>query len=1143
MHNRHGRWSWICVLVVLCMGAGAWGQVRLNEFMASNDQTLLDLTGQADDWIEIANTSNQAVDLAGYYLTDDPNEPQQWQFPLDQSELTVIPRKGYLIVWADNDVVEGELHANFKLSASGEALALVATDGQTLLDSLEFPSQQEDVSFGRHPDDESLWVYMDEPTPMQANATGYLGDVDDTEFSVDRGFYDNPITVMITCDTIGASIVYTLDGSDPATSSSAQTYTAPLTINSTTCLRAYATKSGWRPSNVDTQTYLFVDDIIAQTHQQALAAGYPSQWTGYTADYGMDPEITESGDYRDLMEEALTSLPVISVVTDKDHLFGSQTGIYTHPEEEASDSDKLEWERPASAELFTLDGSLEFQLNCGVRLQGGHSRKPEKSPKHAFSLRFRSLYGPSKLNCKLFGEDWPVDSFDTLHLRAGFCNNWIHHQANQRERAQHIRDQWMHDAMIDMGNQDGLQGIYVHLYLNGLYWGVYCLHERPDADHYAAYHGVDADLVDAVNGDPTYVISDPLNSGSVSDGSIEAWLELQNVVARGNWTAIQEQMDVDSFIDWMILNYYAGITDIKRGTNWRAAGGGVDRLPWHFYSWDAEHVIEELSQSGIGSEDDPSGLFGYLMTVEGFQMRFADRLRKHLYHEGALTAENNITRWEARSDEIQLAMIAESARWGDYRRDVHSYAAGPYNLYTVNDYWLPERERILEDYFPYRTNLVRNHMVSRGWYPDIDTPEFDIDGTAQHGGQLEKGQLLSMRPTNQDIVYTLEGSDPLIIDGDDGGDLFSAMLIETAAEKHVWVPTSNIGTGWRQRTFDDSSWIDGTPVNTSASGGVGYEMGSGYEDGISYDVLNQMFYAQTSCYIRIPFTASQSDLDRIDSLNLRVLSDDGFVAFLNGVEVASINAPTSLSWNSNATGSQEADDWLTFNISDALGELQVGDNVLAVQALNRSTDSSDFLFSTELIGQEGGGSGELSPAAQWYSQAITLDHSVVVKARSREDGDWSALTEAVYGVGPVADSLRITALMYHPSDPNAEFIKLTNIGSESINLNLVSFTRGVRLTLGDVELASGASTYVVRDQATFEATYGTSVDVAGEYQGNLDNGGERITLEDAVGTVILDFRYEDDWYPSTDGDGQFLEIRNPHADPDTWSDPLSWQED
>jgi len=174
---------------------------------------------------------------------------------------------------------------------------------------------------------------------------------------------------------------------------------------------------------------------------------------------------------------------------------------------------------------------------------------------------------------------------------------------------------------------------------------------------------------------------------------------------------------------------------------------------------------------------------------------------------------------------------------------------------------------------------------------------------------------------------------------------------------------------------------------------------------------------------------------------------------------------------------------------------------------------------------------------------VTLDASTAVKARVLSGTTWSALNETVFAVGPVAESLRITEIMYHPTaDPNAEYIELTNIGAETINLNLARFTSGVDFTFPSIELAPGSYLLVVRDVTAFEAEYGQGFDIAGEYAGNLNNAGERLVLQDAAGQIIHDFRFRDAWYGITGGLGFSLTVREPGVTgANAWGDKSVWR--
>ncbi|HCO94537.1 MAG TPA: hypothetical protein DIU00_11405, partial [Phycisphaerales bacterium] len=1107
-----------CLLILILIWiTGSAGSVHaadislvINELMASNNTWIQDPQGQYDDWIEIYNYGVNPVNIGGMYLTDNLSAPTKWRIPANNPAATTIAAGDFLLIWADDDTTDAGLHANFKLDAGGEQIALFDSDGNTLIDSITFPGQTTDISYGRYPDGSDYLRFFGIATPQAPNSDMYLDKVADTKFSHNRGFYDTPFAVTIATETEDAIIYYTTDGTEPYQItargfSAGRIYTGPIPISTTTCLRARAVKPGWIPTDEDTHTYIFLVDVIRRSHQQVLSEDYPSTWFDtYSADYGMDPEVYNDPDYANLMDDALLSIPTVSVVTDKDNLFSHDKdpetgGIYIYTGHSITGGQ--DWERPVSAEFFTQDGMEEFQVNCGIRIQGGESRRPNKCPKHSFSLRFRDQYGPTSLDFKLFDE-WPVNSFDTIQLRGFFNNAWTHWASNQRQRTQYIRDQWMRDSLIDMGQADAGQGFYVHLYLNGIYWGLYNLHERPVASHYAAYNGGDEENIDAING------------GRATDGDKSAWNRMRNIVTSRNWNEIQKVLDVDNFIDWTLLCLSAGNVDLKNNGNWRAAGGGSENRPWHFYSWDGEHVLENVHETGTRPSSDPTGLFNYLDDIEEFRVRFGDRVHKHHFNGGVLTPENNIRRWTDRTDELDLAVIAESARWGDYRRDVHRYSSGPYYLYTKNEFWIPERDRIINQYFPARQDIALDHFRSRGLYPRVDALVFRINGYYKHGGAILTNNAFSMTAPTGTILYSLDGSDPR----SPGISQQVTTLVPENADKRVLVPTGSISNNWKGGgVFSDQAWSQ----CTGNPGGVGYERTSGYQQFISLDIQDQMYAKRTTCYIRIPFTIN-SNPNEFSSITLNIRYDDGFIAYLNGVEVARSHFNGTPSWNSYASSTHTDSAAVLFesiDISSFRSNLKQGDNLLAIQGLNSSTTSSDFLISAELTASGGGSGGSVLPGVMEYTGPINLPHSVNVKARVLSGNSWSALNEAVYAVGPVAENLRITEIMYNPPDTNEEFIELTNIGPGTINLNLASFTNGVDFTFPNIELTPGEHIVAVQNRSIFESRYGGNINIAGQYSGKLNNASERIELQDAIGRTIHNFRYRDGWRSITDGEG------------------------
>ena len=367
---------------------------------------------------------------------------------------------------------------------------------------------------------------------------------------------------------------------------------------------------------------------------------------------------------------------------------------------------------------------------------------------------------------------------------------------------------------------------------------------------------------------------------------------------------------------------------------------------------------------------------------------------------------------------------------------------------------------------------------------------------------------------------------------DQGNDASIVTLVSDKADKTVLVPTGPVDEAWQGGSeFDDAAWIVGT-------GGVGYENNNGYQNYFDIDLSAQMVQGNTSCYMRIEFDLSE-DVTALQALRLNVRYDDGFVAYLNGVEVVRANAPGSLSWDAHASTQHsdgQAVTWVPFDISTHLGLLNAGHNILAIHGLNIGPSSSDFLINATLavtVASEGppAPTGVSDIAMEWTSP-ITLSHTVQVKARTLHNGRWSALQESMYSVGAVED-LRITEIMYHPQDPNCEYIELTNTGSAPVSLNFVTFTDGIGFVFDLQTLDPGHTTVVVQDLVAFQAKYGSDIAVAGQYTGSLSNSGETIELRDALGQTIERVTYQDTWYPQTDGDGYSLTRLDGTTAPDT----------
>lgn len=732
------------------------GKVIISEFMAINSNILADEDGDYSDWIELYNPGETDINLDGWFLTDKADNLGKWQIPA-----VTIKANEYLVIFASEKKKTDPtktMHTNFKLSGSGEFLAICEPD-TTISHSYNpmFPAQRDDISYGLY---QNQYVFFSMPTPGAENVLGSLPF--SANFSKTRGFYTAPIDVALTTPGSG-SIYYTLDGTRP-TKTTGTLYSTPIHIEKTTPLSAVVISGSDESSEIVTNTYWFLEDILKQP---VLPEGYPSDWkmdkssTPIEPDYEMDPEICEGSTYKNQMEEALTSIPSISIVTTKGYLFSSANnattgGIYIYTGK--PDGTGKDWVRPTSVEYYDPKTGKEFQLNCRLKLHGGNSRNPANSLKHGFEFKFSSSYGPSKLNFNFFDEKDATNEFNSLVIRGGYNYSWAKRNSlEQRTNAQYLQDPWTKTTQLEMGSLSGHER-FVHLYINGLYWGLYNVTEEYTNDFAEEYlkgkeedfdiikekQEVSSGTIDAFNslvGQMTTSLSNNVNyqkiQGKNADGTVN--------------TSYQNLLEVENYIDYMLLNYYLGNRDWNKN-NWvMVRNRNTNEEGFRFLCWDAETTMTSATENMVAPEMDaknPAWFIQFLMENEDFKVLFADRVKMHMLDEGgALTPSVASERYKQLVDEIDMPIIGESARWGDSNIDNQ--------LMTKNDHWLPRKEDLLNNYFPVRTDIVIQQLKDKGYLNNIDAPVL-----SHAGGEWPSAINLGMSANMGEIYYTTDGSDP-----------------------------------------------------------------------------------------------------------------------------------------------------------------------------------------------------------------------------------------------------------------------------------------------------------------------------------------------------------------------------------------------
>ena len=933
--------------------------------------------------------------------------------------------------------------------------------------------------------------YLATPSPRSFNGDTFDGFVSDTSFNVDRGFFEEAFDLEITSSTEGAEIRYTLDGSPPD-SNRGRVYTGPIPITGTTVVRAMAHLTGLRPTNIDTQTYLFPEDIVNQPRMRS--------------------SVTQSATLGRQMVSSLKAVPTVSIVTDNPGPFQNEGGS------------NIRSESPTSVEMIFPDGRVGFQENAGLKHFGGYYTN---FPKKSFRIGFRSQYGATKVKYPLFdGFEYkhypPTDRFDIMDLRSG--------SHDMRSRGAYMSNRFTDDSMLDMGNL-APHGRFVHVYLNGSYWGQYHLRERWNADMASSYLGGPKADYDAVN------LNDGFrNDEKVYDGDGVFWNEAKDLASGSNpWANNNNNIDVANLIDFMLL-WVSGDSESEV----RLLGSRAQGQPFRFQMKDADGYLRSTNRSVTNS--GPLELMSRLRNGNtDFAMLVADRIHMHFFNDGALTPAKNIERLQKRVDEARPGFIAESARWGDRFREYQD--------------WVNYQQNLVNNHFRGLTNTMIGRFRASGMYPDTIAPVF-----SQHGGSILATTPVTMSTDADTIYYTLDGSDPRLPGGvpnptatlasfGGGNQVDSPQTFITTG--HMWKyldDGSDQGTGWRESGFDDSSWAEGRSE-------LGYGSdGEGAGTTVSFGPDSRNKYATT--YFRT--TVDVPDPSRFLRFTLRLKYDDAAAVYLNGSEIVRTpNLPSGAAYDQYASSTTSNEDaWSDYTVPITV--FRAGANRIAVEVHQGSGTSSDMRMDLVLRGETtagGGGGGDNISDPFFLSEPVRLR----ARAYDNDTGEWSALNEAFFTLdtepaGP--GNIVISEINFHPTNPvsvaessvsndrdDYEFLELLNIGPRSIDLTGVRFGAGINFSFPvNTVLPPGARLVLLRDQLAYEARYGSLPSTPWfPYTGRLSNDGELLTLLSADSDPILSFSYNDQspWPPQADGFGASLILVNPGENPDH-GEPSNW---
>lgn len=605
------------------------------------------------DWIELANSGSEAVNLSGYGLSDSKDEPFRFKFP----ESAVLQPGGYLVVYCGNLPTEqqtGLVASDISLNADGEDVYLTKPDG-SILDTINTGVEYNGITSGRVSGNKER-VYFTTATPGAANPEQSYKTYTRKPTLSAGGYVDSGYSVEIKAED-GAAIYYTTDGSKPTTSSNK--YTSPISITESTPVRAIAVSDGKLTSECSTENY-----IVDESH----------------------------------------TIPTICISVNDDEFFGETNGIYSkgagYSNSEFPHTSANYWkdiEREISFEWFEADGTKGVEVPAGIKIFGQYSRALDQK---SLVVKFRNSYGASEVTYPFF-RDYDVTTFSSLILRV----------SGQDVNSTKLRDAFFAQVCKNYMELDYMEYRPCAVYINGKYWGLYNLREQLDENYVKNhYNSSSTDHIDVGNetgnasegaeakatqsdtskqsdADAKHVAGSDYGSElidvvkgnrDVKHGSLQDWNELLEYVRTHDlsndeaYKYVCSRVDVKEYADYIIAETFFNNTDSGNIRFWRD-GSGDNKYRWMLYDLDWalspstykwNYIEEYFNEVGHGIGHGFSTVLPRaLLKNPEWKKYFIERYAYHLTHTFRSERTNAIL--DQMAEEIRPEMERHIARWAN----------------------------------------------------------------------------------------------------------------------------------------------------------------------------------------------------------------------------------------------------------------------------------------------------------------------------------------------------------------------------------------------------------------------------------------------------------------------------------------------
>ncbi len=1158
--------------------------IIISEFMAENKDTLEDEDMEAPDWIEIYNGQNAAVNLAGYQLVQGLNT---WTFP--SVNLTAY---GHLVVFAsgkNRTANTALLHTNFTLPKTGGTISL-RNPATTVISTWTYPNQFEDVSYGLKYQGGASG-FLNPVSPGAGTLYSYDvapgGPAEDIVWSREGGLITGSTPLSMSAPLApGSTVRYTLDNTNPGPASAL--YTTALNITNSATVRARVYTPGRLPGPVTSRTLLMLDSSLANYNNSNQP--FKSHLPLIVLDsFGVNVDgVTDSAQARPhrftygvvIDKDATTGLAdITSPITNWQgrggtHVRGDSSGGFAQKSYAWETWDNLGNDKDAAL--------LDMPAESDWALYGPYTDKTFIRNVITYT-KMRELHGDAdgfamrtRMVEVIFNMD-PGQAVSYNDYRGVYILMERIKRSKDRMNIAKLNDLVTDPTLItggyifrrDRASSDGttLLPVGMNSHTPGVLNGAQTTYLTNYINAFnTALYG--ANFADPVLGYAPYI-------------DVNSFIE--------NWWFVEITKQIDGYrlstyftkdrggkiIATPIWDYNLSMGNANYATGDQYAGWYWNQTDSYWWARLRQDPAYELKNWDRYWEMRRT-IFNTLLlqnSMDTYKLMATNGNTTPVSNSFVLTAGQPSTLENAAQRHYRKHPILGVYVWPNAGGDPGGAATLTPRPWQVNttfqseiDWmktWMGQRLNWIDDQnFPAGSTVIyRPPNVSPGPGSIPVSSQITI---ARYAGTPPGGYSYA---TGGTLYYTLDGTDP------SAGATFptETALISGSSNACRWlVPSATNGGFTLTAGAGAQQWTNYTaPINdvnwTAANTGIGYDTNPDYLPliGANGNTQVQMQSLNATCYVRVPFTIPDAPtLAAINTLRLGLKYEDGFQAYINGVKVAGGNdTDASVALDPSTAKAGVARDeaaavaFETIDVSTlGIPALRVGSNVLAIHCLNGvDSTSSDLLMVPKLTWlpvntSTGGG--------LVYSAPITLTTSATLKTRLLVNGQWSPATTNTYVVDAVpasAANLVISEIHYRPtgatlaevaagftSASDFEFIELLNVSNQNVDLSNCAFTDGVIYGFGSVNpvaltLAPGGRAIVVANQNAFISRNGNnpSVRILGEFSGNLNNGGEILTLLAANTSVIASFAYAntEPWPVDANGLGYSLLLNNPRSNP------------